>query len=434
MLRKLVCQWVGITILATMAISVTAHASSISEWKPVLYQLPTDAVQASTLGAIPDDPGQQLSHDVTAALQNAFSMLRPGQTLLLSPGIYHISAPLLIPSGISLQGQQDRGGVLLSTLVQTAPFGTWLTGKLKLGMLMNKNYDASTPLDSNITVTAVGFDDQSAGILFRMTRDIRIQGCHFDGGGDGVAFLASHRTIVTDSLTTNTTNAAYDYWDGDVDSTVKNSAAVLAGGYGISFNAIDTDGSGRIATNFSAINNTISGAGANAPAIYVNPLGGGSKITGAVTLQDNKITSPQPGVQTGGIFVADGDANAVTIRGNYISGANAYQPIFVGGNRKSEGYANPGRPMKVVISGNTIEHNVIANFNGAVIWAEGNNVYVSRNIIVDNVSEKGAVMPFLRSSGHVYSWGNKFVGGGDVAKSYMVLPENLTLHAPRSGE
>ncbi|MDR3530161.1 MAG: right-handed parallel beta-helix repeat-containing protein [Rhodopila sp.] len=433
-MRKSICSLVATAVFATIAVLPAAFASSAPQWKPVLYHLPADGVSASSLGVIPDDQNRHLNHDVTAVLQKAIFTLRPGQTLLLSPGLYHISATIRVPSGVSLQGQQDNSGAILSFIVQTKPLGTWTPGKLGKGVLMNENYDASTIMDKNITVTAVGFEDQSFGIVFRMTQDVRIQGCRFNSGGDGVAFLASHRTMVIDSFTANTRNAAYDYWDGDVDSTIENSVAVLAGGYGISFNAMDTDGTGRIATNLSAINNVISGAGNNTPAIYVNPLGGGSKITGTVTISNNKITSPQANVRTGGIYVVDGDANVVDVQGNYVSGSKFYQPIFVGGNRKSDGYVNPGRPVKTWITNNIVEHNVINGGSGAVISADGERVYVSRNTMRFNVSEKGDAMPFLQSSGHVYSWDNRIDGGGDIARSYKVLPNNLTLHAPPAGQ
>jgi hypothetical protein len=296
---------------------------------------------------------------------------------------------------------------------------------------MNAGYAAPEIVDHDITITAIAVDHQSAGVMFRMARNVRLQGCSFNGGGDGAGFLASQHIVVDGSLVTNSANAAFDYWDGDSDATVENSTALLAGGYGISFNAVDTDGAARTSSDLVAINNVISGAGKDTPAIYVDPLGRhDSRIKGNITIANNRIFSPQRGVQTGGIFVSSGDANIVTISGNYIAGSRQYPPILVSGYRQDEGYPVAGSPAQTIITTNVIEDNVVARGNGALVTAEGRNVQISQNVVRGNRFDDGKPMPFVRSSGVVHAWENQLTGTASAGSNFDVPPHNLFLHAP----
>jgi hypothetical protein len=411
-----------------------ALAALPPQWRPPIYAVPQNAIHTRDLGIAPDSLSTSVRTDVTASLQKALDSLKIGQTLYLDPGAYHIDAPLFIRSGTSLQGSQDHRGDPLAKIVQTVGFQPGRLDKLKLGVLMNADYAASTITDTDITITAVAFVDQSAGVLFRMARNIRIQGCSFNGGGDGTAFLASQDIVVTASLATNTRNAAYDYWDGVNNATVEDSFAFLAGGYGISFNAADTDGTGRIASEFAATDNVISGAGNNTSAIYVDPLGGDSKILGNITIIGNQILSPQPNTRAGGIFVSTGDANVVTIQGNLISGSAGYLPILVAGYRQDEGYGNPGQPVRTVIMNNTLESNIVAAVQGALIRAEGREVHVNGNVERGNASDDGRPIPFVRSVGRVHAWDNQLTDVASGLNAYNVPPGNLTLQAPSPSE
>ena len=267
--------------------------------------------------------------------------------------------------------------------------------------------------------------------MFRMSANVRVQGCAFNGGGDATGFLASEHLLVRDTLSTNTINAAFDYWDGVKDVRVENSIAFLSKGYGISFNAVDTDGSARTSSGLVAIGNTIRGAGNDAPAIYVDPLGTtGSRITGKITIQNNTISSPQPNARTGGIFISTGDAEAVLIQGNRISGSRQYPAILVTGYRGSAGNKAEGRPAMTTITANTLEDNLVAPEHGGVVRAEGTEVQVSGNVARGNGASSGAPIPFLRSTGRVHAWDNQLNGGSPNAGAFNVPPANLVQHAP----
>jgi hypothetical protein len=296
---------------------------------------------------------------------------------------------------------------------------------------MNAHYSAPIITDSDISITAVVVDDDSYGTLFRMARGVRIQGCDFEGGGDGAAFLASANTVVSATLVRRTINAAFDYWDGDTNAIIENSVALLAGGYGISFNSVDTDGSSRTSGNLTAVNNIITGAGNDAPAITVEPVGeSGARITGNITVANNRIYSPQAHSRTGGIFVSTGDAETVAIRGNYVAGSNGYPPILVTGYRLDRGFKQPGAPTRTYISDNVVENNTVDPVHGALIRAEGQNVHISNNTVRGNAFTNGAPAPFVASSGRVHAWDNQLSGvpGGD--RTYNVPRERLTLRAP----
>jgi hypothetical protein len=393
--------------------------------------MPAHAVMNADVGLQPAPPGAPA--DVTAAFQKALDALAPGQTLYLAAGRYPVSAPLFIRSGTALQGAQDALGHPLATIVQTRRYPVRVIDgfKTKTGVLMNQHYGAASVTDSDITVTAVNFEHESYGTLMRMARNIRVQGCAFQGGQDGTAFLGTVDTVVSDSLVRDTRNAAYDYWNGVRNSTVTHSIAMLAGGYGISFNATDTDGAIRTASDFTATDNIITGAGDNRPAIYVDPLGQGSRITGDVVITGNRISAPQPGARSGGIYISTGDAATVTVKGNIVSDARGYPPILITGYRRQEGHPAPGRPVKVILQGNTITNSSVARAPRARGPVEGGQVIASGNVVRQSTGADGRPLPFLKSNGRVNAWDNQL--HGVAPRAYEIPSRNLSLGPPPAG-
>jgi hypothetical protein len=426
MVRKILCLRLLVAALLLAAGSVGARADWPAQWRPPIYPVPGNVVQAATVGLKPDPVNSSSQTDVTQAFEKALASIKPGQTLYLAPGVYNVRQALLIPSGAALQGPQDGQGHPLATIHQTGNVGMWQPGKLFLGVLVNADYAASTITDGNITLTAIAVDHGSA--LFRMARNVRVQGCSFDAGGDGVAFLASENTVVSATLVTNTINAAFDYWDGDSNATIENSVAFISDRYGISFNSADTDGSGRISRDLRAINNVISGAGNDGAGIYVDPLGrGGSKMLGTITITGNTIGPPRKNARAGGIIVSSGDATVVTIEGNHIVGSYLYPPIFVHGYRQDEGYTTAGQPGKVLILNNTLENNVVASAHGALVRIEGRIVDAAHNVVRKNGEDDGHPVPFIRSTGDVHAWDNQLTEVAPGPKAYNVPSANLSL-------
>jgi hypothetical protein len=418
-------------VLAIAALLVLLRGAALAaawprDWKPQIYPVPADAVRADRNGVRPDQLGAATRTDNTDALERLLGSLHAGQTLFLPAGMYYLHAPLLIPSGVGIQGQQDPEGHPLATLVQTQRYPTWQPGKIGLGVLINANYTADTIHDAGITVTALAIKHESYGTLFRAVRNVLVRGCLFDGGQDGVASLDAEHVVVSHDYTINTSNAAYDFWEGVSDVRVEYSVAHLLRSYGISFNATSTIGAPRTSRDLVAVNNIISGAGDQTPAIYVDPLHG-SRITGTIIIANNQISQPQPGARTGGIFVATGEATLVDIEHNSISGSRQYPPILVQGYRNGSGMPNPGRPAKVIIKDNTLEDNIVANGHGALVPAQGTDVEVSGNTARGNRFSDGRPPPFVRSEGIVHLWDNSLAG---LANDNAVPPQNLRLHAP----
>jgi hypothetical protein len=166
----------------------------------------------------------------------------------------------------------------------------------------------------------------------------------------------------------------------------------------------------------------------NASKHYVDPLPPlGSRITGSITIMNNRISAPQPGAHTGGIFVTTGEADLVRIEHNYIAGSRQYPPILVDGYRRGSGTPQPGRPAMVIIKNNTLEDNIVAPGHGALIPVQGTQVQISGNSARGNRFSDSRPLPFVRSDGRVFIWGNTLEGLSPVL---AVPPQNLTRHAP----
>jgi hypothetical protein len=406
-IARLLAAAVAILVILGFSVARADHSS----WRPPRYALPANQVVLSDRGVQPNT-GQ----DVAARLNAVLSTLRPGQTLLLAAGTYKVGTTLLIPSGVSLQGPQDENGLPLATLMQVKRFPDW--GPLRRGLLMNEHYDAPQIVDRDITITSVAFEDESTGILFRMVASVVVRGSRFNGGGDGTAFLASRDTLVIHCLATNTTNAAYDHWDGDQNATVSDSVAAVANGYGILFNAIDTDNAERTARDFSAIGNVITGVGRNAAGIWVSPLGKGtSKIAGDISVVDNVIRDPRRDERSGGILIDAADADTVLVQGNSVAGFHGYVPLRVTG-RPPGGQANsPSVPGRTLVIRNVFSDNRVPRGAHAILPLEGKLLIVAYNRLEQNAFEDGGAAPALPSSAReAYVFGNTFVGEPGINK------------------
>jgi len=367
--------------------AAAAQAGAEPEWRPPAFPVPAGAVRLEAQGVRPDTGA-----DVAAALNAVLARLAPGQALLLQPGTYRLSAPLMVPPGVTLQGPQDAQGRPLATLAQAHVFGQ-VRGHY-LGTVMNANWLADAGADRGIRLRALRIRHETMGVLLRRVEDAAIEGCEFEGGMDATAILAGRRTRVAHNLSRGTRNAAWDHWNGTEEAVVEDNIALLARGHGILFNAVDTKHEPNTSRGFTARRNVVRGVGADAVGIWVSPLGrGGGHIAGTIEIEGNDIAAPQPGVRSAGILVRAGDADLVVVRGNRVAGVRGYPAIAVGPNSREEG-ASDRLPARVVVEGNDLRGNLVSR-TGGVLRAWGVAVEVRGNRQEGNGFEGGGAAPAL---------------------------------------
>jgi hypothetical protein len=391
---------------------------------------PTNSVTA--------DPGIDAtgSTDDTAALQAALNALAPGQTLVLNPGTYLISNTLTMEANTGLwaaSGAIDSGGSIDAPGLTVTPGATLVAAQGLPGGAGGPGYALiSNPVSgqtyvgndgktypipvavSNITITGLAFDygtlddgsthaiqftgnSRTAGtIAVAPCTNILVQDCAFKGGDDGTAFLDCSNVTVDHDVAVGTTNAAFDNWDGTSNAVVENSVVDAANGYGILFNAMDTDGTDRSVTNVTASGNVIFGAGAKEQgfaAIYVAPLSAASSISG-VTVTGNLIDN-QGAPETDGIAVES--SQNVTIARNDIENVEAGSIV-----------ANAN--SNAAILGNLLTYD--DTWGGgvfALIEAGGSGITVSGNAAVHSTSGVGVYWndPAAIISGNSYDASSK---------------------------
>ncbi len=374
-------------LLALWSAGAAAQAQGVPEWRPPVFAVPAGAVRLEARGVRPDTGA-----DVAEAINAVLHTLRPGQTLLLQAGTYRLSKPVLLPSGVSLQGPQDAQARPMATLEQDHVFGK--VGLLSMGTVMNANWLSSTGRDRGIHVRAIRIRHETMGVLLRRADDVSVEGCAFEGGMDATAMLGARRTRVAHNLSHGTRNAAWDHWFGTEDAVVEDNIAFLANGHGILFNAVDTGNAPATSRGFTARRNIVRGLGANGVGIWVSPLGrGGGRIAGTITLEDNDIAAPQPGARTAGILVRAGDAELVVVRHNRVAGMRGYPALAVGPYQASEG-GEDRLPARVVVEGNDLQDNHVSR-SGGVVRAAGVAVEVRGNRLAGNGFEGGKPAPAL---------------------------------------
>lgn len=364
-----------------------AQAPAVPDWRPPVFPVPAGAVRLEARGVRADTGA-----DVAAAVNAVLAGLKPGQVLLLQPGTYRLSAPLMVPAGVTVQGPQDAQGHPLATLEQDHVFGQ--VRRHYLGTVMNANWLADAGADRGIRLRALRIRHETMGVLLRRVEDVAIEGCDFEGGMDATAILAGRRTRVAHNRSRNTRNAAYDHWNSTQEAVVEDNIAFVARGHGILFNAVDTHYEPGTSRTFTARRNVIRGVGQDSMGIWVSPLGrGGGHIAGTITLEGNDIAAPQPGVRTGGILVRAGDADLVVVRGNRVAGVRGYPAIAVGPNSREEG-GSERLPARVVVEGNDLRGNFVSR-TGGVLRAWGVAVEVRGNHQEGNGFEGGGAAPAL---------------------------------------
>lgn len=369
-------------LLLLLAFAATATAGVEADWRAPIYPRPERTVMLGSRGVQPNG-----AEDVAPRINAVLATLRAGETLYLDRGTYRVGEPLLMPSGVALQGPQDKAGRPLAELVQTRSYGTW--GSLILSVVMNQNYRADEIIDRNIRVTALRIRHTTTGVMLRKVEGVVIEGCAISGGQGATAILGGRHSLVTHTLATATRNAAFDHWNGNEDATVTDSVAVLQGGHGILFNAVDTRLEPRTARTFTATRNVIHGVGADAVGIWVSPLGrGGGRIEGTITITDNTIAEPQPGARTAGIVVNASDATLVTLLRNSVTGVVGYPAIGIGPNLPREG--NTGQlPARVVVRDNVVTDNKVSRSSAGVLRLWGRTVVADGNRLSGNEFVEG---------------------------------------------
>jgi hypothetical protein len=152
-------------LLALWTAGASAQAQGVPEWRPPIFPAPAGAVRLEAHGVQPDT-GADVAEAINAVLQG----LKPGQTLMLQAGTYRLSKPVLLPSGVSLQGPQSAQGQPLATLEQDHVFGK--AGPLSMGTVMNANWLFHTVRDRGIHVRAIRIRHETMGVLLRQVEDV----------------------------------------------------------------------------------------------------------------------------------------------------------------------------------------------------------------------------------------------------------------------
>jgi hypothetical protein len=377
----------ALLLLALWAGAAWGQDQGAPEWRPPVFPPPERAVRLAAQGVQPDTGA-----DVAAAINAVLRGLGPGQALLLQPGTYRLSAPLLVPAGVTLQGPQDKAGQPLATLEATHVFRG--PGGQMPPLVANAGWMAEAGADRGIRIRALRIRHETYGVMLRRVEDAAIEGCAFEGGMDATAILAGRRTRVAHNLSHGTRNAAWDHWNGTEDAVVEDNIAFIARGHGILFNAVDSRNEPRTSRGFVARRNVVRGVGPDSVGIWVSPLGrGGGRIAGTITIEDNDIAAPQPGARSAGILVRAGDAELVVVRGNRVAGVRGYPAIAVGPNSREEG-GSEALPARVVVEGNDLRGNLVSR-TGGVVRAWGVAVEVRGNRQEDNGFLGGGAAPGL---------------------------------------
>lgn len=338
-------------------------------------------VDAAQLGILPG------SGDQTAAINQALTNLSAGQVLVLSAGDYNLTGTLLLSSGTGIAG----AGATLH-----ADVGNWIPPAVDdpsvnsgYALVSNRNYASDTIADHDMSVIGLSFDygawdpGGSHAVRFRSAADVTVSACSFNGGNDGTAMIGCNGTLVQNCQATNTTNAAFDHWEGTSNATVTGCTARVAGGSGVLFTAAGTHGEALNATNVAATNNRISGTfGVEGAGILIDTLSAGSSVS-TVLVSGNTVDGQASAGNGIGVL---GDVAQATVTNNTIRGVQGLAVFSL--------TDASGQPSTFAGSGNTVEDAQAAAADAAFstedtaaaapIWLAGldANVTVSGNDVV----------------------------------------------------
>jgi hypothetical protein len=175
---------------------------------------------------IQDIPGADPTgnDDSTGAIQFALDSLPDGGgELVIAPGVYKFSAPLVLKANTVITG---------TGTLKAAPIAEWpgssrvppftaMPGSPFFG-LVNENHDAAVITDENLTVRGITIDYTALPaadgtrhcIYFRKARRVVIEGVTILGGSSSIALLGCDDTQEIGNRLVGFSNCGSDHWDG----------------------------------------------------------------------------------------------------------------------------------------------------------------------------------------------------------------------------
>lgn len=225
---------------------------------------------------IQDVPGADPTgnDDSTFAINTALAGLPDdGGELVIAPGVYKVSGPLLAKSNTTISGVGT---------IKAAPVAEW-TQNGEYWAVTNVNNDANSITDENIIVRDITIDysdfpSASVGtrfcVYFRMARRVSCNNVRTVGGTDAFAYLACEEVVTSNPHSVGFSNCGVDHWE-------QTSSAALMGGYlesastnqMVNFNPELTGAStGYTAVGFRMVGTEMKFTGAIPTAVQIEPL------------------------------------------------------------------------------------------------------------------------------------------------------------------
>lgn len=212
-------------------------------------------------------------------------------------------------------------------------------------IFMNQNWQASSITDRNVTFINPRCAPSSAWnghfIGARNLQNLNVTGSYVTNVADAVASLSCQDVVIRDGWSNNTSNCAYDFWEGPQRISVLN-CTVYNGNCGVNFNATDTTKTQSLNADSLLVQGNRFYSCATS-GVTVSPLSSGSscsniKILNNVVDQTGGVWNVPTGATWNGFTVQR--STGVEIRGNTITHVTAVgaAPILVG--LDANGYGN----------------------------------------------------------------------------------------------
>lgn len=166
--------------------------------------------------------------DISAQVNKLINEVPAGDSTVinLDPGTYGVGTQINLSSNTSVVGDDAT----LEYLPGIESLTNW-------GMLGNGD---GAYVASSISVEGVTFIISNAhifGTWFTNARDIDVQNNTYIGGTDGNAFVSVLDAVASNNVAIGQDNAAYDNWNGDVNTVVENNSGYVSGGWNVLMNS-----------------------------------------------------------------------------------------------------------------------------------------------------------------------------------------------------
>jgi hypothetical protein len=336
----------NVTILGTRTNDVVTPSS---------YKMPSD----------PDD-----SNSIIAALATCKSVEFAANTT------YTISKPLpLCPGGKQkIFGHGASSVIKLAATYDVMQVAACADAYGKVWRVVFYNFNCGGPtityVDSKIKYNDFTIDASSAtdaiqgtiGILNRNVNAVDVHHMICIHLGDCTAMVSSINTLVADSIAYDNGISGFDHWESPVNASVVNTTVYCSsvfnplGGYGLTFNATDTDHHpSGVGINYTAINNKQFGC---VNAVFIDPLVTGASIEN-ISVINNIADGLNVHANFGGITISGLVKNGKIVSPLFRDFAStAGNVMYVGPSQQAGGVDN-GQPVNIGIIDPTFLRTVV---------------------------------------------------------------------------